>query len=144
MIKQTAILILISFVLGFSSCSSDDAIDGGPCSYEQYEGLAMIIAIEDAPAGENNCPDNPKRVAYKFKPNDISVVDSYLFPNVQDSLQYFEIGNGQNPSQAWLDNNEMEVGSEYTVVREEITQGTCTPVIFTFTDPSLDLDGACD
>ena len=142
--KFPLILIFASFSFTFFSCSTDDVIVGGSCAYEQYAGIAKIIAIEEAPADENNCPNNPKKVTYEFTPTDSSVVATYLFPNEPDSLQYFDIGDGKNPSQAWLDNNEMEVGSEYTVVREEITQGTCTPVIFTFTDPDLDLDGACD
>ena len=143
--KLPMIMILSCLSFTFFSCSSDDDfLDGGPCDYRQYEGVAMIIAIEDAPADGNNCPNNPKRVIYAFTPNDSSATETYLFPNEPDSLQYFEISGGINPSQSWIENNEMEIGKEYTCLREEITQGTCTPIIFTFTDPALDMDGACD
>jgi hypothetical protein len=143
--KQTIFSILLCSIMLLPSCSNDDdMLIGGGCEYTQIEGTAIITAIEDAPADENNCPNNPKKVSFKFIPNDPSAPDNYKFENVLDSIQYLSINDGKNPSLTWIEANGVTVDSVYTCFREEITTGTCTPVIFSFQALDLFPDSGCN
>lgn len=127
------------------SCSNDDDINvGGACEYNQIEGTAVITSIEDAPADEYNCPVNPKKVLFTFIPNDPNAPDNYQFKNVLDSIQDISINAGRNPSLIWIEQNGLAVDNVYVCTREEITSGTCTPVVFTFQDLDLFPDSGCN
>lgn len=114
---------------------------GTDCSYNQYQGKAIIISIDNAPINENNCPVNAKKVLFVFTPNDTTVRNNYLFKNWSDtsSLTVY----GINPSQTFLDSFHINVGTEFNCNRQEITQGTCTPVLFNFTGINLNSQTGC-
>ena len=134
--KNLYVLCLIAVTLVLLACDNNDESEmtGGNCNYIKYTGKATITAIEDAPATENNCPNNPKKVSFEFVPDNASSVNNYIFPNVIDSMQYLSINSGMNPSLTWLENNAVEVGQVFVSFREEIIEGTCTPVIYTFSE----------
>ena len=130
------IAILLTIIL--LSCNKN----GGECSYIKYEGKAVIISIDIAPTNENNCSTSPKKVMFAFIPNDTTVRNNYIFKNWSDTTS-LTINGGTNPSQIFLDSLDITVGKEFICNRQELTQGTCTPVFFEFTGINLNDASGC-
>ena len=101
-------------------------------------------AIEDAPADDYNCANNPKLVRYTFTPEAAEASSDYAFTNITDKDQSLKILGGKNPAQTWLENNGVQIGNTYACVRAEIQSGTCTPVVFTIKDLDLMNSTDCD
>lgn len=137
-IKLSAVFIL-AFALIQTSCTSKVKAEpeGGSCSYNKFEGFAVIKSIKPAPAKEYNCPDKPMQITFEFTPVNLSDRQKYKFTNFKDSDVHMKINDGANPSMIWIKKNKIEVGKKYKCIRTEITKGTCTPVGFQF--PELDL-----
>ena len=131
-------MISTLLILSLMSCHKNN----NQCSYVRYEGKAVIISIETAPLNENNCLTNPKKVLFTFIPNDLAVRNNYIFKNWSDTSS-MTINAGSNPSQQILDSLNISVGGEFRCNRQEITQGTCTPVIFQFEDVDLNVASGC-
>jgi hypothetical protein len=146
--KYLSVLLFISLIACTNS-ESEKSTDtnkmvGGPCTYTEFRGTATITTIEDAPADDYNCANNPKLVSYSFTPNEAEASSDYKFTNVADSDQSLKILGGKNPAQTWLESNGVQIGNTYTCVRAEIQSGTCTPVIFTIKDLDLTNSAGCD
>ena len=112
------------------------------CQYKKFAGKAKIISISSAPTDENNCPLNPKKVIFAFTPNDSNAINNYLFRSWSDTST-LKINAGTNPSQNFLDSLNIFIGSEFICNRQEISQGTCTPVVFEFTTIKLFPQNGC-
>lgn len=115
---------------------------GQNCQYKKIAGKAKIISISSAPTDEINCPLNPKKVIFSFTPDDTSARNNYLFKSWSDTSTLM-INAGTNPSQYFLDSLNISIGSEFICNRQEISQGTCTPVIFEFTTINLFPENGC-
>ncbi len=134
----TILLISISLLMiaGLSGCvgPQQKTTEGGPCDYVNIKGTAHIIAVERATKGPNNCK-NPVSVVFNFMPLDGAAGGA----NRSYKNQRLTLGEGQNPPGAWVNAQGIKVGSRLSCVRQEITSGTCTPVLYSF--PSLNYSG---
>lgn len=146
--KHLSVLLFVSLIACTNSESEKNPdtnkMVGGPCTYTEFIGTATITAIEDAPANDYNCANNPKLVRYTFTPETAEASSDYAFTNVADTDQSLKILGGKNPAQTWLENNGVQIGNTYACVRAEIQSGTCTPVIFTINDLDLKNSAGCD
>jgi len=140
---KTKQLLLAIVLLIQTSCERNENLIGGECKYVEYIGKAIITSIIDAPIDEQNCPNNPRKIKFEFTPDNISDTTLYMFNNYTDSINYIKINSGMNPSQIWIDNNQINIGNQYVCYRNEIIQGTCSPVIFTFQDLNLNPKNGC-
>jgi len=107
---------------------------GGPCKYNEIPGTCLITSVKKASPDQNNCPKDPVEVLFAFAPNDKKAPAQYRFPKWQDSNQHLTIGDGKNPPRKWVVDQGLFEGAAKICKRTEITQGTCTPVIFKFVD----------
>ena len=146
--RYISVLLFVSLIACTNSESEKspdtNRMVGGPCTYTEFTGTATITAIEDAPADDFNCANNPKLVRYTFTPNAAEASSDYAFTNVADTDQSLKILGGKNPAQKWLENNGVQIGKTYACVRAEIQSGTCTPVVFTIKDLDLTNSTGCD
>ncbi len=133
---KNIILILLYFIL--ISCNKNSK----ECKYIAYEGKAIIISIEIAPANENNCDSNPRKVLFAFIADDSTVRNNYVFKNWSDT-SVLTINSGINPSQHFIDSLDITLGKEFSCSRQELIQGTCTPVYFRFSDINLNPENGC-
>ena len=133
------ITLLISMIFIFAGCAdsdNNDNFEGGPCEYVKISGTATITSIVDASDDAYNCDNEPVEVLFDFVPDDPDVTNDYLFPNTSDSGRYLRVGEGQNPPRNYMNDKGIIVGSSHNCVRNEILNGTCTPVFFQF--PEID------
>ncbi|MDD5093552.1 MAG: serpin family protein [Dehalococcoidia bacterium] len=114
------------------------SVVGGPCKYTDIPGTARITSIKDADPNSANCNDAVE-VIFDFTPDSPSAIDTYSFPNWKDTNQSLTFGGGMNPSREWVEKQGLKEGSELACIRSEITEGTCTPVIFSF--PTINFEG---
>ncbi len=145
--KYLSVLLFVSLIACTNSESENSDTNkmvGGPCTYTEFTGTATITSIEDAPADDYNCTNNPKLVSYTFTPDTAEASSDYAFTNIADTDQLLKILGGKNPAQTWLENNGVQIGNTYACVRAEIQSGTCTPVIFTIKDLDLKNSAGCD
>lgn len=98
---------------------------GGGCQYKSIAGEAKILSIESAPASASNCPIEPQLIKFVFTADDSTA---------KDIIAELRINAGMNPSLKWLKDNDVNVGKIYRVERQEITNGTCSPVVYKFLD----------
>jgi len=133
------VLIIPALLLINTSCIEKKraVINGGSCSYVKFEGHAVIKSITPAPASDYNCPEEPQKIIFEFIPSNVSDRQKYKFTNFSDSAVSMKINDGANPSMTWVKNNKIEKGKKFRCFRTELVKGTCTPVIFTFTDLDL-------
>ncbi len=106
---------------------------GGPCSYNEFSGTAIITSVSPAPPESYSC-NNGVVVEYDFIPDDPNAPNNYSFPNWSDSSRNLKVGGGLNPSASWALSQGLTVGSLHPCKRMEIYEGTCTPVIFELLD----------
>lgn len=117
-------------------------IVGGPCKYDQIPGVAVVVSIEEQPASEGGGCSNPVRVVFNFVPDDPDATAGYRFPERSDDGHHLTVSGGFDPPSEWVQAEGLVVGSAYPAVRKEIVRGTCTPVIFEFTE--LDYEAGSD
>ncbi len=113
---------------------------GGPCSYSEIPGYAVILSIEDAAANQYNCPNDPVEVRFSFFPDDSTTVKNYRFPDWSDENRRITIGAGMNPPREWVERESLVAEQRYECIRHEIKEGACTPVYFEF--PEIDFSKA--
>jgi len=106
---------------------------GGGCTYKKVSGTAVIDEVNTAPDWQNNCVD-PVEVVFHFIPDDPAARSSYLHPDWPDSDRRYVVGDGKNPPRNWARRTGLVIGSQHRAIRSEITQGSCTPVVFLFPD----------
>jgi hypothetical protein len=118
--------------------SEDPPIIGGPCNYLDIQGTASIVSMGVPAPDDNNC-NHAVEVIFDFTPDDPSAADDYLLPNWSDKGQHLTVGDGKNPPKEWVLGQGLTPGTEHRCVRSEITDGACTPVVFSF--PDIDFSG---
>lgn len=139
------LVLILALLMVQTSCSSKNRENpsGGSCTYNKFEGYAVIKSIRNAPADEYNCPNQPKKILFEFTPLNQADRQKYRFKNFSDSSRSLQINDGANPSLDWIKKNKIEVGKKYKCFRTEIVSGTCTPVGFTFSDLNLFPENGC-
>jgi len=129
------IILLISII---TACAGKDArnykpyLVGGLCEYKEIMGTAVISSIADANSDDLNCDNEPVEVLFNFMPDDLNAKDDYLFPNISDSNQKIKLGEGLNPSKDYMNIKGIIKGTSHKCIRKEIVKGTCTPVLYEF------------
>ncbi len=119
-----AVLIGASAVGG---CSSAREI--GACgTYVDTPGTAFVTAVQPAPPGENNCPNDPVKVTFDFIPDEPSQAAKAI------NGWSVTIGDGKNPPSAAVAACQLGVGSSHPAVRSDEQGGSCTPVVVTLSD----------
>ncbi len=117
--------VLIEFDLDFdanTNLNSDIKLKGGACEYNEIAGKSKIVKITQSAEREG------KLVKFHFTPN---TEIQYLFPNIKDDA--FLIVNGRKDiSEEFIKTHNIVVGKEFLCYRKEITEGTCSPVVFDF------------
>ncbi|MFH1138784.1 MAG: hypothetical protein V1816_22125 [Pseudomonadota bacterium] len=110
---------------------------GGPCRYVEIRGKARLREINTPPADAYNCR-NAVELVFDFKPDDPAAAGKYRFPGQPDQGMRLTVFGGANPPREWVEAHKLTVGTYLEARRQEITAGTCTPVIFSF--PALNLE----
>ena len=110
----------------------DDPIVGGPCEYDDTPGTATIVSVQDADPAGNNCANDPVEVIFDFTPDDAGAAD------LAATGWHLTISAGENPPRAWVEDEGLTEGSEHSAIRRDITQGTCTPILYEFTEVDYD------
>ena len=123
-------LLLLAGATLIASC---DLYDGGPCSYIKYPGSALIVSVAADTSRMRTC-ENAAVILFTFHPTDSSATNSYRFPAWPDTNCAFLVGSGCTPPLNWAISQGLVVGSEHRCARWEIIEGTCTPVIYKFSD----------
>ncbi len=119
-----------------SGGGGNSEFDGGDCTYAETPGVATIVSVEDAAAGGNNCANDPVRVVFDFTPDDPEASQP------SDTGVSIGVADGKNPPREWVTDEGFTVGSQHRCLREDITSGTCTPVIYFFPDNDFDAGAA--
>jgi hypothetical protein len=117
-------------------CGCDGWLVGGPCTYQDTPGVATIVSVETANPSDNNCPNDPVEVVFDFAPDDPDIGD------LEATRFSLTISSGTNPPLSWVTAEGLEVGTQHPCMRRDITRGTCTPIIYTFTE--VDYDAAAE
>ena len=128
-------LLAIFMILPLSACRTSGNKVGGPCTYTDIPGTAVIQALEVPLPSEAGCYD-PVRVVFDFIPGPGAGDKMGLLGEL--TAQRLTVGGGMNPSRIWADLKGLRPGKNIPCVRKEIDQGTCTPVVYTF--PGLNMD----
>ncbi len=105
----------------------------GECIYIEYKGEAKINGITDAEAGADNCP-NAQMVEFSFGPINRSDIRKYKYTLFKDDSQFLTLHGGLNPSKEWVTRNGITEGTILQCIRKELFQGSCTKVVFEFTE----------
>ncbi len=109
-----------------SSCTTEGV---GRCgTYAQTPGSGHVTAVEPAPAGENNCANNPVKITFDFTPDDPALAALAI------TGRTVTISDGKNPPSAAVAACGLTVGSEHPAVRKDEQGGSCPPVIVQLTD----------
>ena len=78
--------------------------------------------------------DNAVFVYFDFVPDDSGAPDHYKFPAWPDTNRNLFVGSGQNPPASWVEAEGLAEETQHKCVRLEEILGTCTPVIFEFSN----------
>ena len=102
-----------------------------PSSSRLSAGRARTRTSTEADPDSNNCANDPVEVVFDFVPTD---------PTVDASATGWRltISDGANPPAAWVADEGLTEGSEHPCTRRNIISGTCTPVLYEFTDVDYD------
>jgi len=131
--KNLIILFVCLFLCPFSFAEDISNIDGGSCSYVDTYGKAEIISIKQAGPESYNCK-NAVEVLFNFTPDDPNAIKHYKMYNWPDTNRKLTVSAGINPSREMVEKKGIKVGKIYRCIRQDIVQGTCTPVIFRVPD----------
>jgi len=109
--KYTILILGLLIAVLISGCAQEP-MDGGPCSYQTYNGLATITAI------------NNSEITFTVE------VTSELTEKWHLSWQ--ESYAGKEYTETVVNIEEFEEGNRYWVEVDLITEGTCMPWLFNF------------
>ncbi len=98
------------------------------CKYHDTPGVATIVSVDAADPGDLNCPNDPVEVVFDFEPDDPDA------GNLAATGLSLTISEGLNPAFSWVTEEGLEVGTQHPCLRRDITRGTCTPIIYQFTE----------
>lgn len=124
---------MLVLVLVAQSCNDDDTVCGGTCKYDTIPGTAVIRVIAPDTLDTRIC-DNAVFVYFDFAPADTNAPNHYRFPNWPDADRRLFVGDGKNPPSDWVKAEELGIGTKHDCVRLEEIKGTCTPVLFEFSN----------
>lgn len=109
--KKTIILLGLLCLVFVSACSAPETV-GGPCSYDSFDAIATITAV------------NGTQTTFTWE---FTAVDNELTDH-QQSL--YDAYNDREFTQET--DLEYSVGQEEFIYADIINQGTCTPFVFYF------------
>jgi len=133
-IAYRAAMLFAIVALFLGACEEEETIDTD-CSYEEIGGIAEIVSIEEPLPGELNCPKGSAAIYFDFIPHDSTATLRYTGNWPANNARL--LINGMNPPEGWINEQGLHVGSLLECVRMQITNGTCSPVVYTY--PGLDL-----
>ena len=107
---------------------------GGSCKYADIPGTCTVESVTPTGAGTSSCSNDPVEVRFDFSPLDSGAQADYRYPAQSDTDRSLTIAGGALPPRPWIESEGLTEGSQHPCVRREITRGTCTPVIFEFTE----------
>lgn len=126
------VVILVTFLAAFQATSSAQAQRvGGPCSYDDFPGKAVVLSVEHIPQPEAKAahlPYQPYRVFFTFTPS--VPVRHPLFQAAK--AHELTLSGGTPPGPAFLRKYGIKPGAEFKTDLHLIRSGTCSPVVFTF------------
>ena len=121
------VICITSILLLISGC--DPTKIGGPCEYNSIPGIATIKSVTSKEK-QSQYYEDVVIIIFDFVPNNPSYINDYKIPHWPNTNRKFITV----PPRAWATANGIVVGSAHRCARDEITKGTCTPVMFHFTD----------
>lgn len=130
MLRQRAVgLRIFSLVVGAVACACSGGSSspasagavGGTCTYSRASGTATITSIAPAASGVT--------ASFTFVPTDQTAT-----PKLGEGTSGMLLlaSSGQLPGANILADNGIAVGSALSAVREELTSGACSPVVYSF------------
>jgi len=132
-IKVGAVCFMFTvFLFSCSSSSQNSDPIGGSCTYMSTTGTATIVSLNGASTGSNNCNNNPVEVVFDFTPANPADANT-----ATDTNRVLTVGDGKNPPLNYVLSKGLTVGSTHPCTRQIEISGSCTPVVFTFTDVNL-------
>ena len=137
-IKAGIIYFMVAFL--FISCSSRSSDPtGGPCTYTSTTGTATIVSLNSASTNSNNCNNNPVEVVFNFTPANPADAN-----DATDKNRVLTVGDGKNPPLNYVLSKGLTIGSIHPCTRQIEVSGTCSPVVFIFTNVDLsDYSASC-
>jgi hypothetical protein len=111
-----------------SAANPSDAVDegpdsvGGPCTYAEEEGFALITSITEGAPTEANCTVEPREVRFQY-------FSSRFLPTAVGRIT---VAGGFNPPESCLRPEGIHCGRLFRVTRMTIVSGTCSPVVYRF------------
>jgi hypothetical protein len=131
------IVIMVVVCLLFISCPGQGLksplVIKPNCKYESIDGIARITsATWTTPEPGGTAPPPVIDLVFTFIPLEPGRVKTYRFPTMSDDNQRIRMFLPQ----VYLERGRKELvtGGILRCVRNEITSGTCTPVVFSFPD----------
>ena len=119
-ILTMAYLFASPFLVGCETQAPPKPVGGG-CEYRDIPGTCHIETI--TPSGPNTYGEG-FRTLFSFVP------DSE--PEPPSRSVRMTIGDGQDPTEEYLAENRIEVGSQLRCMRKVRTRGACSPEVFVF------------
>ena len=119
------VMVVVSALCAASGCAR---VIGGPCEYTDTPGTATIVSVSDAEPDANNCANDPVVVVFDFAPAD---------PGDEAGAAtgwHLTIAGGANPPRAWVQAEGLIEGTQHACVRSDIVTGTCSPVVYEFSN----------
>jgi hypothetical protein len=117
--------------------SPNNDIIGGPCTYNQLDGLCKIISIAKTKESKDqiNVSGGPGYEGFEinFKFNFDKKIDSN-YSKYLNKEYLLKLDNSWYPGQKYLEKYKIKQGSSFNCQIKVITNGTCSPVIFDFKD----------
>ena len=122
--------------------SGAEYVIGGPCIYSHYSGSVTIIRIEkrEESTKQARTSGGPGYAGYEvwftFKTNQ-PIKEEWAHKNIERE-RLFRLANSWYPGPRYLEKYNIKAGSNYKCTLKVITMGTCTPIIFEFSQLKQD------
>lgn len=136
------ILILELWACNKSESARFDKKLGGDCSYASYTGTATVTRIvkTEASSKQATMKGGPGYEGYEiwfsFK-TDQEIKKEWARKRIERE-NLFLLANSWYPGPQYIEKYKIKPGNSYQCTLQVITKGTCTPIIFEFTDPKRD------
>ena len=139
---MVSILILTLGLLNCNEAKSKKAVSpakvGGPCDYVAYPGTATITRIEKTEKSSRQAKVSGgagyegDEVWFVFK-TDQEVKEERARKYIEKE-HLFLLSNSWYPGSLYLEKYDVKVDSSYPCILSVIKKGTCTPIVFKFTE----------
>lgn len=135
------------FIFGLLACNKSESarLDrkvGGDCVYASYIGTATITRITktEASSKQVTTKGGPGYEGYEiwfsFK-TDQKIKKDWARRSLEKE-HLFLLANSWYPGPRYIEKYKIKPGNSYQCTLQVITKGTCTPIIFQFTEPKRD------